>query len=98
MTTRIDRHRVAEHRVAAAVANFDKRLAEAVDAEQEGGPRGTGWSIITGLLLDYVGARSLSDPALSDPDARLALLSAGETATGAVTVVARPASERLAVT
>jgi hypothetical protein len=98
MPTQISRHPVAGHRIAAAVDDFAERLAAAVDAEQEGGSDGAGWSIITGLLLDYVGARSLTDPELTDPTTRLALSSAAETATGAVAVPARPAGERLAVT
>lgn len=96
--TRIDRHRVDEARIAVAVDDFAERLAAAVDAEQAGGHVGTGWSIITGLLLDYVGARSLTDPELVDPDSRLALSSACEAAMGAVAVVARPGDERVAVT
>jgi hypothetical protein len=98
MSTRIDRHAVMEQRMAAASDCFTQRLTAMVDAEQEGGPGGAGWSIITQLLLDYVGARTVDDPDLSSPDARLALRSAGETAIGAVAVVARVPSERLVVT
>jgi hypothetical protein len=98
MTPRVDRHTVVDQRVAAATDDFARRLAATVDAEQEGGPGSTGWSIITELLLDYVGARTVDDADLSSSDARLALRSAGETAIGAVAVVARTPNERLAVT
>ncbi|MEV4134077.1 immunity 49 family protein [Dactylosporangium sp. NPDC049742] len=98
MAMRIDRHTVVDERIVAATDDFPRRVAALVDAEQEGGPSGIGWSIITGVLLDYVGARSVDDPDLSDLDVRLALRSAGETATGAVMVAARPSGERLAVT
>lgn len=94
---RVERHEVAPHRVAGALADFDKRLDAAVDAEQEGGQVSTGWSIITNMLLDYVGAWSVTDPELSGVGVRRALSSAAATAVGAVEVVARAEHDRVHV-
>ncbi|MEU0560302.1 hypothetical protein [Dactylosporangium sp. NPDC006015] len=45
MTIRINRHTVADERIVAATDDFPRRVATLVDAEQEGGPGGTGWDI-----------------------------------------------------
>ncbi|MET9699733.1 immunity 49 family protein [Streptomyces sp. NPDC006529] len=87
---RIERHAVGEAALSAAVGDFAERIAGDVHRMQHDESPRYGWEMVCASFLDYVGARSVENPALAGRDCRLALESAAAAATGALALTARP--------
>ncbi|MDJ0380013.1 immunity 49 family protein [Streptomyces sp. G-G2] len=83
---RIERHAVGEAALSAAVADFAPRMAGDVHRMQHDEFPGYGWEMIAESFLDYLGARSVDNPALEGKDCKLAFESAAAAALGAFTL------------
>ncbi|MFF5447797.1 Imm49 family immunity protein [Streptomyces sp. NPDC012888] len=88
MRTRIERHRVGAAALSAAQDDFTARLGGEVHRMRHDDSPSYGWQMIADDLLDYVAARSVTDPGLRGRDIRVAVESAAAAAVGAVTLAA----------
>ncbi|MFG2292716.1 Imm49 family immunity protein [Streptomyces sp. NPDC048603] len=94
MGARIERHRVGAAALSAAQRDFAGRLAGEVHRMRHDACPSYGWQMISDDLLDYVAARSVTDPGLGGKDIQVAVESATAAAVGSVALAA---GERLDV-
>ncbi|MFI5979765.1 Imm49 family immunity protein [Streptomyces sp. NPDC051555] len=86
----IERHAVGEAALSAAVTDFAERMAGDVHRMQHDESPQYGWEMICESFLDYVGARSVDNPALAGKDCKLAFESAAAAALGSFALTAWP--------
>jgi hypothetical protein len=87
---RIERHQAGDRKLAVAEADFGDRVDAELRSLRHDPTPGYTWTAIAEVLLDYLGARSVHNPALTGRDAQVAFESAASAAVGAMRLAQFP--------